>query len=127
MNSGGGTRDDGPGFESTLPGNGESAATEKVNPVKDQDFLKNMEKDQGKRKQEITKEKMEEVVQGLNDFIHPVSTSVKFVLHDRLNDYYVEVVDDKTNEVIKEIPSSKLLDAYANMMEFVGLLVDRKI
>ncbi len=103
------------------------AATEKVNPVKDQDDLKNMEKEQGKRKQEITKEKMEEVVQGLNDFIQPVSTSVKFVLHDRLNDYYVEVVDDKTNEVIKEIPSSKLLDAYANMMEFVGLLVDRKI
>jgi flagellar protein FlaG len=37
------------------------------------------------------------------------------------------VVDDKTNEIIKEIPSSKLLDAYADMMEFVGLLVDRKI
>ena len=37
------------------------------------------------------------------------------------------VVDDKTHEVIKEIPSKKLLDTYASMMEFVGLLVDKKI
>lgn len=103
------------------------AATEKVNSVKDQDFLKNMDQEKEKRRQEITKEKMEEVVQGLNEFIHPATTSIKFVLHDRLNDYYVRVVDDKTNEVIKEIPSSKMLDAYADMMEFVGLLVDRKI
>lgn len=103
------------------------AATEKVTPVKEQDFLKSMEREKERRNKEMTKEKMEEVVQGMNDFIQPAKTSIKFVLHDRLNDYYVRVVDDKTNEIIKEIPSSKLLDAYADMMEFVGLLVDRKI
>ncbi|WP_377802061.1 flagellar protein FlaG [Bacillus benzoevorans] len=103
------------------------AATEKVTPVKEEDFLKSMDQEKEKRHKGMTKEKMEEVVQGMNDFIQPASTSIKFVLHDRLNDYYIRVVDDKTKEVIKEIPSSKLLDAYADMMEFVGILVDRKI
>ena len=70
---------------------------------------------------------MEDVVKGMNDFLNPVNTSIKFELHDRLNDYYVTVIDDITHEVIKEIPSKKLLDTYANMMEFVGLLVDKKI
>ena len=63
----------------------------------------------------------------MNDFLIPVNTSIKFELHDKLNDYYVTVIDDITHEVIKEIPSKKLLDTYANMMEFVGLLVDKKI
>nr|WP_295971849.1 flagellar protein FlaG [uncultured Bacillus sp.] len=104
--------------------------TEKVSPVsavKDQEFLKNMEQQKEKKQHEVTKEKMEEVVKGINDFIHPASTSIKFELHDRLNDYYVTVIDDNTKEVIKEIPSKKLLDLYADMMEFVGILVDRKI
>ena len=70
---------------------------------------------------------MEEVVKGINEFLIPVNTSVKFILHEKLNDYYVNVVDDRTQEVIKEIPSKRLLDTYASMMEFVGLLVDKKI
>jgi flagellar protein FlaG len=75
----------------------------------------------------LSKEKLEEVVNGLNEFLQPSHTSVKFALHDELNEYYVQVIDEKTNEVIREIPPKKLLDVYAAMMEFVGLLVDRKI
>ncbi|WP_338471795.1 flagellar protein FlaG [Niallia sp. XMNu-256] len=73
------------------------------------------------------KEKIQEVVKGINDFLSPINTSIKFVLHEKLNDYYIKVIDEKTNEVIKEIPSKKLLDMYANMMDYVGLLVDKKI
>ena len=94
-------------------------------PVKD--LLDNTEKQYNYSQKEVNKETMEEVVKGMNDFLLPVNTSIKFVLHDKLNDYYVTVVDDATNEVLKEIPSKKLLDTYASMMEFVGLLVDKKI
>jgi flagellar protein FlaG len=69
---------------------------------------------------------IEEVIKGINDFLQPTHTSIKFVLHEKLDDYYVNVVDDQTKEVIKEIPSKKLLDTYAKMMEFVGLIVDEK-
>ena len=101
---------------------------EKVSPSQPvKDLLDDTEKQYNHSQKEVNKETMEEVVKGMNDFLQPVNTSIKFVLHEKLNDYYVNVVDDITDEVIKEIPSKKLLDTYASMMEFVGLLVDKKI
>jgi flagellar protein FlaG len=73
------------------------------------------------------KEKVKEVIKGLNEFLNPTQTSIKFKLHEKLNEYYVTVVDDSTNEVIREIPSKKLLDMYADMTERLGILVDKKI
>jgi len=101
---------------------------EKVVPTKKaEDVLTKPDQQASQSQTEVDKEKMEEVVKGMNDFLHPINTSIKFVLHDKLNDYYVTIIDDATQEVIKEIPSKKLLDTYANMMESVGLLVDKKI
>lgn len=76
---------------------------------------------------EKKKEKLEEVVSGLNHFLEPAHTSIRFKMHEQLNKYYVVIVNDNTNEVVKEIPPKKLLDVYAAMAEHLGLLVDRKI
>lgn len=76
---------------------------------------------------ENKKEKLDKVVEGLNEFLQPSNTSLKFELHDKLNEYYVTIVDNETSEVIKEIPSKKMLDLYAAMTEFLGLVVDKKI
>jgi flagellar protein FlaG len=54
------------------------------------------------------------------------NTHLQFHLHDKLNEYYVEVVDDQTKEVIRQIPSKKILDVAAKMQEMIGLLVDEK-
>jgi flagellar protein FlaG len=76
---------------------------------------------------EVRKEKLEEVVKGINEFLQPSHTSLKFELHDELKEYYVQIIDERTKEVIREIPPKKLLDIYATMMQFVGLIVDKKI
>lgn len=85
-----------------------------------------VEHDQPKLQKESRAE-IEEVVNGLNDFLQSTHTSLKFELHDKLNEYYVTIVDDKTNEIIREIPSKKMLDVHAAMAEYLGLLVDKKI
>ena len=72
-------------------------------------------------------EKLQEITSALNHFLQPVYTSLKFVLHEKLNEYYVLVIDDSTKEVIREIPPEKLLDMYAAMAEYLGLSVDEKI
>ncbi|WP_368297457.1 flagellar protein FlaG [Cytobacillus firmus] len=72
-------------------------------------------------------EQLTEVVESMNEFLQASHTSLKFVLHEELNEYYVTLVDDQTQEVVKEIPSKKMLDMYAAMTEFVGLMVDKKI
>jgi flagellar protein FlaG len=73
------------------------------------------------------KEKVAEIVSSLNKFLQPSHTSIRFEFHEKLNEYYVMVIDDKTSEVIREIPSKKMLDFYAAMTEYVGLMVDKKI
>lgn len=73
------------------------------------------------------KEKVKKVVDSLNNFLEPVHSSIKFKLHEELDEYYIEVINDNTNQVIREIPSKKLLDVYAEMTEFIGIMVDKKI
>jgi flagellar protein FlaG len=75
----------------------------------------------------VSKKELEEVVQGLNKFLQPSHTQLKFELHEDLEEYYVQIINEKTKEVVREIPPKKLLDMYAKMMELVGLVVDKKI
>ncbi|WP_338778550.1 flagellar protein FlaG [Metabacillus sp. FJAT-52054] len=74
----------------------------------------------------VSKEKLEKIVESLNEFMAPANTHTEFVLHEKLNEYYVTVVDDVTREVVREIPNKKVLDMYAAMTEFVGLFIDEK-
>lgn len=76
---------------------------------------------------ELSKGRIQEVVESLNTFLNPTHTAVRFEYHEKLDEYYVKVVDDMTDETIREIPSKKLLDYYAAMTEFVGIMVDEKI
>lgn len=73
-----------------------------------------------------TKEKTEKVINSMNEFLKASNSHLKFEFHEKLQEYFVTIVDDSTNEVIKEVPSKKLLDMYAAMTEYIGLLVDKK-
>jgi flagellar protein FlaG len=75
----------------------------------------------------VSKEQLEEIVNGMNECLQPSHTSLKFELHDELKEYYVQIIDERTKEVVREIPPKKLLDIYANMMQLIGLIVDKKI
>lgn len=80
-------------------------------------------------KEELNESFEEEVkvrVEAVNDFLVPLKTSIKFVFHEELQEYYVEVINEDTNEVIREIPPKKFLDMYAEMAKFMGLIIDKK-
>ncbi len=53
-------------------------------------------------------------------------TSLQFEPYDKTGDMIVRIIDTNTKEVIREIPSKKILDMVANMLEMAGLLVDEK-
>ena len=98
-------------------------------PKQEQTTLQQMnaKQEEERTSKEISKEKLEEIVKGMNEFLQPSHTSLKFAVHEDLKEYYVQLIDDRTKEVVREIPPKKLLDMYAAMMKFVGLIVDRKI
>lgn len=76
---------------------------------------------------ELPVQKAQQMTDSMNKFLESVNTQLRFKLHDDLKEYYVTIVDTNTDEVVREIPSKKLMDIYASMKEFVGLLIDRKI
>ncbi|MFC5588717.1 flagellar protein FlaG [Sporosarcina soli] len=82
---------------------------------------------QSKSEQQLPLEKAQQLTDSMNTFLESANTQLRFKLHDKLNEYYVTIIDMKTDEVVREIPSKKLMDIHAAMREFLGLLVDRKI
>lgn len=78
-------------------------------------------------KEVIPKEKVQKAVDALNEFMTVQNRNSKFVMHDGLERYYVEVVNAETDEVIREVPPRKLLDAFYTMQKFLGMIVDEKI
>lgn len=76
---------------------------------------------------EVAKEKLQQAVSSMNDLLKTNHSSSKFVYHEGLDRYYVTVVDEETDRVIKEIPPKKLLDAFYEMQKLVGMIVDEKI
>lgn len=113
----------------TLSQPSKDAAVEvgKVNVV-DNSLKRIMETEQKVHSQEeISKEKVQKAVDSLNEFMTLQNRHSKFVMHDGLDRYYVEVVDAETDEVIREVPPRKLLDAFYSMQKFIGMIVDEKI
>lgn len=82
---------------------------------------------QADQEQQLPADKAKQMTDSMNTFLESANTQLRFKFHEKLNEYYVTIVDSKTDEVIREIPSEKLMDIHAAMREFVGLLVDRKI
>ena len=76
---------------------------------------------------EVSKEKLQEAVGAVNDFFESNHSELKFMFHEGLEQYYVQLVNAETEEVVREIPSKKLLDVYYEMQKLVGMIVDEKI
>lgn len=76
--------------------------------------------------QVIFKEKMHQVVDSMNEIFNINNKSLKFIYHEGLKEYFVQLVNSETDEVEKEIPPKKLLDAYYEMQKLVGMIIDEK-
>lgn len=74
-----------------------------------------------------TKKKVQEAVETMNEVLVANDSASRFHYHEGLDRYYVTVVDKNTEEVVKEIPPKKLLDAFYEMQKMVGMIVDEKI
>ncbi|WP_077214801.1 flagellar protein FlaG [Bacillus dakarensis] len=75
----------------------------------------------------VEKEKVVAQIESMNTVFDVNMTSLKFNLHEETERFYVEIQDQKTKEVIKEIPTKEFLDLMARITEFTGILIDKKI
>ncbi|ATX78630.1 flagellar protein FlaG [Mariprofundus aestuarium] len=50
---------------------------------------------------------------------------LSFGYEERLNRLYVQIKDNATGEVVREIPPKKLIEQQAAMSEMIGIILDR--
>lgn len=86
-----------------------------------------IEQNGGTNEENVKREEIDAAVKEMNHVFQAVNTHVKFTVHEDTNRFYVQVIDDVTNEVIREIPPKKFLDMVAAMEKYLGLFVDEKI
>jgi len=75
------------------------------------------------------KYKLEEVhkaVDKLNKFMEDEDIHAEYEVHDKFNQIMIKIEDNKTKDVLLEVPPKKILDMVAKMCEMVGILVDKK-
>jgi len=51
---------------------------------------------------------------------------VEYSVHEETNTIMIKIINEETNEVVKEIPPEKILDMVAKMCELAGILVDER-
>ena len=67
-----------------------------------------------------------EAIEKANKAILGSNRSFEFSIHEKTKSIMVKVIDNDTQEVIKEIPSEKILDMVANLWEMAGIMVDER-
>lgn len=75
----------------------------------------------------VNEEQIKNIIEQANKSLAACSTRLEFTIHEKTKEIIVKVLNTDTGEVIKEIPSEKSLDRFAEVLENNGLLVDEKV
>lgn len=67
-----------------------------------------------------------EAVEKASGKIEVESKGLQFSIHEKTNQIMIKVVDTNTKEVLKELPSEKILDMMAKLVELSGTFIDEK-
>jgi len=79
------------------------------------------------RFKEVNEKNVKNAVDKLNKFLQGEDTSLKYEQHDKFkNAFVIKIIDNKTKQVIREIPPKKILDMVAEMCKLAGVIFDEK-
>ena len=73
--------------------------------------------------QEMDVAEMTSTLEGINEYLNEMGSSLSFV-HDEASGRSAVQVLDERGEVIRQIPPQELLDVYAKIRDIVGILLD---
>jgi flagellar protein FlaG len=74
----------------------------------------------------IGEEQLVKAIERANKAMQGINTSFEFSIHEGTKEIMVKVIDKDTGEVVREIPSEKVLDMVAKMWEMSGIFVDER-
>ncbi|MHC6179286.1 flagellar protein FlaG [Clostridium sp. JNZ X4-2] len=74
----------------------------------------------------ITVKSAKDAADEVNKIMDETQTHLKFEVYGKFNDIVVQVLDDDTNKVIREVPPKKLIDMVEKFCEMSGFFMDEK-
>jgi len=87
----------------------------------------NQEKSSDKDINKIDSEKdVQSLIKELNESISPFRTSLKFGFDNTSEDFYVSVIESRSNRVISRFPAEKAAEFLPKIQEVNGFLFDKK-
>ncbi len=73
-----------------------------------------------------SQEQMEQLIDELNRSLSPFNTSLRFGFDNRSEDFYVSVIETKTNNIIRRFPAEQAEQLLPKMQEVNGILFDQR-
>ena len=70
---------------------------------------------------------LDNALEKINKFLESMDTSLHFYKDNDSGRIAVKVINNKTQEVVREIPSEEVLRLAANMKDIAGLIIDKSI
>ena len=80
----------------------------------------------GQKEEETISSKIKDAVDKVNQKIVPSKTRCEFSYHEDTKRVSIKVIDQNTEEVIREIPPEETLDMLSKMWELAGILIDER-
>lgn len=71
-----------------------------------------------------TPEKLARAAQQANETMQIYNTNLQFKIHEQSGEYFCQVINSETKDVIREVPPEWLLDMVAHFRKMVGIVVD---
>ncbi|MDD2367805.1 MAG: flagellar protein FlaG [Sulfuricurvum sp.] len=73
-----------------------------------------------------SQEQMNKLIDQLNQSLNPFNTSLRFGFDNSSEDFYVSVIDTKSNRMLRRFPVEQAQQLLPKMQEVNGLLFDQK-
>lgn len=78
------------------------------------------------KKQTLNEKQIQNAISRANNSMKGIRTRAEFTYHEKINRVSIKIMNEDTNEVIREIPPEESIKMIEKMWELVGLIVDEK-
>jgi flagellar protein FlaG len=74
----------------------------------------------------VSQEAFVKTLEKANKAVEGVQIKFEYSIHKKTGEIMVKMLNSETNEIIREIPSEKILDLVAGFQELSGVIIDEK-
>ena len=105
----------------------EISSTIIINELMNNDNIQGKKAQEAKSKEEkYNKKELKKAVDEVNKFLIKDKTHAEYSVHEVFNRIMIKIIDDKTHEVVLEVPPKKLIDMVAKLCKLAGVIVDKR-